>query len=303
MNASPVTTVPSSSSGKILVTGATGGLGRAIVEALLKKIPASRIVATARRVDLAAPLAARGVEVRRADYLDPRSLPSAFAGVTKLFLVSAPSFTDRTTQHINVIDAARAAGVRHIFYPTIQRKDDTTSPIDGVTRSDIETENYLKASGLAYTIIRHPLYTEALVPFLGPRVLEQGIVAPAGDGRMPYTGRDDLAEGAAALLTQPGHENREYLLNAGYSYTLTEVAALLSRELNRSITYSPVDVDTYLARRVEEGTPAPVAAFFAGWFTAIRQGAFAESSDLLPQLLNRQPAPVGKHLSQLLTQT
>lgn len=208
--------------GKIMITGATGQLGGAVIDALLTRVEPTRVVALVRDKQKTGELIGRGIEVREADYFDSSALQAAFVGIDTLYLVSAVAFTDRLAQHRNVIEAARHADVRHLFYPSIQRIDDERAPIDGVTDSDIATEHLLKASGLSYTILKHPLYAEELPKFLGAAL--QGFSVPAGDGRIALTSRLDLAEGAAVLLSGTGHENREYILNAGQTYSFQELA-------------------------------------------------------------------------------
>src|SRR4051794_12186458 len=142
---------------KILVTGATGHLGRAVIKNLLTHLSAENVVGSARQPEKAADIAAMGVEVRRADYTDYDLLVQAFQGIDKLYLVPAVAFSDRIAQHGNVIRAACAAGVEHIVYPSIQH-DDLSIVIDSVTESDLATEKLLRESGVAYTIIYHPMY-------------------------------------------------------------------------------------------------------------------------------------------------
>jgi NAD(P)H dehydrogenase (quinone) len=274
---------------KIMVTGATGGLGKAIIGGLLKRLPAEQVIGSARNPAQATDA---GVEIRQADYTDYDALVASMRGIDKLFLVSAVAFTDRTAQHRNVIRAAKAAGVRHIFYPSIQRKHGVAVQIDGVTASDIETEQLLRDSGLAYTILQHPLYVEALQPFLGDQIASLGVRAPAGGGRIPLTGRDDLALAAAAILTQNGHENTEIALNAGISYSFDDVAAAYATALGVPVSYTAISRDDYIAERVAAGLPLPVAEFFSGWLAAIAAGAFDNPDPTLEKLIGRPARPL-----------
>ncbi|MYM65397.1 NmrA family NAD(P)-binding protein [Pseudoduganella sp. FT55W] len=281
---------------KILVTGASGHLGKAIIKALLKHLPAQQVVASARDPEQAAELSALGVEVRRADYTDFESMLAALQGIDKLFLVSAVAFSDRLAQHANVIRAAQAAGVRHIVYPSIQRRDGVTVGIEGVTDSDIATEQLLRASGMAYTIVQHPLYAESIPVFVGDRVATSGIRVPAGDGRIPLTSRDDLAAASAAILAQDGHENTEVSLNAGSSYSMHDLAAAYAELLATPVSYTAISPAEYAAEREAAGLPAPVAAFFNAWWAAIAAGAFDQPDPAL-QRLTGAPA---KSLRQVL---
>lgn len=274
---------------KILVTGASGGLGNAIVKALLVRIPSNRIVATVRDVSKAADLAEQGVDIRRADYLDYDSLRSSFEGVDTVFLVSAVSFTDRTPQHANAIRAARESGVRRIFYTAIERNGVDGVSIPTVTESDIETEQLLRDSGLAYTVVKHPLYIETMPVFLGSKVFQTGVRTPAGMGRIPLTSRDDLAEGAAELLARDSDAPQEISLNSGEAYSFPEVAQALSKLQEKPIAFGEVSETTYIEERVADGIPLPVAEFFTAWFVAVRKGAFEAPSPALAQLIGRVP--------------
>lgn len=272
---------------KILVTGATGRLGNAVLRSLVQKIPASDVVAMARDIEKAKPLAALGIEVRHGDYTDYDSLVAAFEGVEKIYLVSAVAFSDRVAQHKNVIAAAGRAGVRHVVYTSIQRINDELAPIEGVTESDIATEQMLKASGLTYTIIQHPLYANDLPFLIGAQAAS--FSAPAGQGRASFATYAELAEAGAALLTQTGYENRTCLLNAGQTWSFQEIAEGLARLTGKPVEYRPISVQAFIAAREGDGWPAPVAKFISGWGNAIDKGAFDQSSPALEKLLGRKP--------------
>lgn len=272
----------------IMVTGATGGLGKAVIEHLLKRVPAQQIVGLARDPVKATELIEQGVDIRQGNYEDAASLNNAFAGIDKLFLVSAVAFSDRFAQHLNVINAAKASGVRHIFYTTIQRNASVEAPILHATDSDVRTEAALRASGLDYTIVRHPLYLDALPMFIGTD-FTHGMTTSAGSGRIALTLRDELAQGAAALLVSSGPVIPEILLNAGTLVTLEDVAHTLQHIVAAEVRLTHLSHDAWVATKVAEGLPAPVAEFFASWYAAIRLGAFDEASDDLARLIGREP--------------
>jgi NAD(P)H dehydrogenase (quinone) len=165
-------------------------------------------------------------------------LVQALQGIDKVYLVSAVVFTDRVAQHGNVIRAARAAGVKHIVYPSIQRDDAVSAVIDSVTESDLATEGLLRESGTAYTIVYHPMYAESIPIFVGDQVGVTGIRAPAGNGRIPFTSRDDLAAAGAAILAKDGFENTEISLNAGVSYSMDDLAKIYAEVLDTPVSYS-----------------------------------------------------------------
>ncbi|MHC8407429.1 SDR family oxidoreductase [Pseudomonas sp. TMB3-21] len=275
--------------GKMLITGASGQLGSAVVRSLVTKVPAADVVGMVRDKSKAQALVDVGVEVREGDYLNVQSLVSAFTGVEKIYLVSAVAFSDRVAQHKNVFEAARLAGVRHVIYTSIQRISDDFCPIEGVTASDLETEALLKSSGLDYTIVRHPLYADGLSLFIGETAPQKGFSAPAGQGRVPLTNVDELAEGGAVLLSQSGHEGRVYLLNSGQAWSFTDIAAALSRITGKAIGYQPISNEAFVAAREADGWPAHVASFIGGWFNAIEKGAFDQTSRTLEELIGRKP--------------
>ena len=170
---------------KTLVTGATGVMGKSTIKHLLKKgVPASQVIGLARNKEKLKDLAAKGVEIREGDYFDYDSLLRAFEGVEKIMLTSAIAFTDRSTQHYNVITAARQMGVKHVVYMSIMRKEGSGRIMSEVTESDLFTEQVLKSSGLDYTILYHPPFADLLSAYYGPNPYENGINVPANNGKM-----------------------------------------------------------------------------------------------------------------------
>jgi NAD(P)H dehydrogenase (quinone) len=272
---------------QILVTGASGGLGNQVVEFLLRRVPAGNIVALARDPAKLHAFAEQGVQVRTGDYLDPASLERAFSGVGKLLLVSARAFTDAFTQHSNVIEAAKRVGVRHLHYVSLQRAEGSTVEIPQVTQWEKETEALLLASGLSVTILRNTMYFDTL-PF-GKSVEKAGIRAPASRGVGAFASRRDLAEGAAAVLSSDGHEGKLYTLTGGKAVGMAEIALAMSEANGREVEYRDVSVAEFVAARIEEGFPAPVADFLAAWFQAIAAGEFSEVTKDLERLLGRSP--------------
>jgi NAD(P)H dehydrogenase (quinone) len=278
----------------ILVTGATGGLGHETIDALLTTTPATDIAALVRDVSKATDLAQRGVDVRQADYFDHPALVQAFQGIEKVLLVSSVAFTDRVSQHRNVIDAAKEAGVKHLFYTSIQRSSDFVMP--EVTESDLATEAYLKASGLTYTILKNGYYFEGLGYLIGTEVPESEIRVPAGEGKIAFVKRTELAAATAALLTSEGHDNQEYTLTGSEAYSFHDVARELSALAGRPITYHNSEVAPYVAQKVAAGFPDFVATFFAQWGAAAEHGMLAGTDDTVERLLGRQPMSLREYL-------
>jgi NAD(P)H dehydrogenase (quinone) len=278
----------------ILVTGATGGLGHETIDALLMTTPATEIAALVRDASKATDLVQRGVDVRQADYFDHPALVQAFQGIEKVLLVSSVAFTDRVSQHRNVIDAAKEAGVKHLFYTSIQRSSDFVMP--QVTESDLATEAYLKASGLAYTILHNGYYFEGLGYLIGTEVPESEIRVPAGEGKIAFVKRTELAAATAALLTSEGHENQSYTLTGSEAYSFHDVARELSALAGRPITYQSIEPAPYIAQKVAAGFPDFVATFFAQWGAAAEHGMLAVKDDTVERLLGRKSMSLREYL-------
>jgi NAD(P)H dehydrogenase (quinone) len=278
----------------ILVTGATGGLGHETIDALLTITPATEIAALVRDAGKATDLVQRGVDVRQADYFDHPALVQAFQGIEKVLLVSSVAFTDRVSQHRNVIDAAKEAGVKHLFYTSIQRSSDFVMP--QVTESDLATEAYLKASGLAYTILHNGYYFEGLGYLIGTEVPESEIRVPAGEGKIAFVKRTELAAATAALLTSEGHENQSYTLTGSEAYSFHDVARELSALAGRPITYQSIEPAPFIAQKVAAGFPDFVATFFAQWGAAAEHGMLAVKDDTVERLLGRKSMSLREYL-------
>ena len=278
----------------LLVTGATGGLGHETIDALLTTTPATEIAALVRDASKAADLAQRGVDVRQADYFDYPALVQAFQGIEKVLLVSTVAFTDRLSQHRNVIDAAKEAGVQHLFYTSIQRSSDFVMP--EVTESDLATEAYLQASGLAYTILHNGYYFEGLGYLIGSEVPESEIRFSAGEGKIAFVKRTELAAATAALLTSEGHVNQSYTLTGSEAYSFHDVARELSALAGRPITYHSSELAPYIAQKVATGFPDFVANFFAQWGVATAHGMLAGTDDTVERLIGRKPTSLREYL-------
>lgn len=285
---------------KILVTGATGGLGRQTLDRLLERIPASQVAALAREPAKLADFAERGVDVRHGDYLDKSSLEAALQGIERLFFISAPSFTDMVGQHRNVIDAACAAGVAHIVYTGIQRRAGSDVIVDQVTVTEIATERFLDASGISYTILRNATYMDALPLLLGPNALTE-IRLPAGQGACTFVARRDLAEANAVVLTTEGHEGKVYTLTGAVAVTMNDIAALLSQIAGRPVLYTDLPVSNFVAELGTAGVPEPVGVFLASWMEAIAAGEFSQASSDLEMLLGRPAVLPSEMLPDLFT--
>ncbi len=276
---------------KFLVTGATGGLGKAVVETLLKTVRADQIAVLVRDPAKAAGLQAQGVTIRQGDYTDYASLVAAFTGIDKVLLVSGNDITQRVPQHTNAIKAAVAAGVKHLIYTSAQRKtDDGSSAVTFVTEAHLATERLLKASGLTYTILRNALYLDVLPQFMGPQVLETGtIYLPAGAGRGSFASRADLGAAGAAVLTGTGHENKTYELASTTTYSFADIAHLLSDLAGKPVHYVSPSPAEFSAQLTQAGVPAEGVQMATAFSVAIGQGEFDLPDATLEKLLGHAP--------------
>ncbi len=205
----------------IVVTGATGHLGRLVVHGLLKKVPAREIVAAVRSPEKAADLAASGVQVREADYSKPETLAAALAGADRLLLISSSEVGKRAQQHAAVIDAAKRAGVGLIAYTSCLRAD--TSKL-GLAAEHKATEERIRVSGLPYVFLRNGWYLENYTEHLGPALEHGAIPGSAGKGRVAAAARADYAAAAVAVLTATGNEKKIYELAGDFPFTMAELA-------------------------------------------------------------------------------
>lgn len=272
----------------IVVTGATGHLGRGIVENLLSRVPAAQVVASVRDTGKASDLAARGVEVRRGDFADAHSLTQAFAGAEQVLIVSADKLGDEALRlHSTAIEAAQAAGVRRVLYTSHMgaRAGSPFLPAD----QHAGTEADLEASEMAYTSLRHGFYAESCLHMIGDG-LRSGELRTPGDGPISWTARDDLAEADAAILADEGRwDGVTPPLTAGQAVTMAEIAAIASEVTGRKVRHTTVSDEQWRDAKITGGMPALYADMLLGTFRAARQGHFAATNPALETLLGRTP--------------
>ncbi len=281
----------------IAVTGATGQLGRLVIQSLLQKVPAGEIVAAVRQPARAADLAALGVQVREADYTQPASLDAAFKGVDKVLLISSSEVGQRLPQHKNVVDAAKRAGVSLLAYTSVLRAD--TSPL-ALAEEHKATEAYLKASGLAHVLLRNSWYTENYLASVQPALQHGALIGSAGEGRIASAARADYAEAAAVVLTTPGQTGKVYELAGDDAYTLAEFAAELSRQSGKTVPYVNLPEAEYAKAMEGVGLPGPFAAILANSEIAASKGALFDDSHQLGKLIGRPTTPLAAMLKAAL---
>jgi NAD(P)H dehydrogenase (quinone) len=281
----------------IVVTGATGHLGRLAVEALLERgVPAAEVVATGRRTGALADLAERGVVVRTADYDDAASLEAAFAGADRLLLVSGSEVGQRVRQHGNAVAAARDAGVGFIAYTSIAHADTSTLLLAEEHRA---TEQLLAGAGVPHALLRNSWYTENYTAQL-PVYLEHGITGAAGDGAVSAATRADYAAAAAAVVATDGHAGAVYELG-GAPFTMSELAQVVSAATGRTVTYTDLPVEQYQQVLVGAGLPEPVAAVLADGDRGVAAGELLVEGDDLARLLGRAPTSLADAVAAAAT--
>lgn len=285
----------------ILISGATGHLGKATIDFLLQKGLASKLAVLVRDAAKATEFKSNGIDIRVGDYNDYASLVNAFKGVDKLYFISGSDIANRLQQHSNVVRAAKESGVKHVVYTSFQRKNETeTSPIALVANAHLQTEKLLKESGLTYTILKHSLYTDMLPVFIGDKVLETGtIFQPAGNGKVSFATRADMAEAGAIILTTTGHENKVYEIAGAASYSYEDIAAIISDLTGKKIAYISPTSEEFQQTLTKAGVPADYIGLFASFSEAIRQGEFDFPDSTLEKFLGRKPVSPKEFLKEV----
>jgi len=282
----------------IVVTGATGKLGRGTVEALLARgVPAGQIVAAGRDADRLAELAGQGVPTARIDYNDPTTLKEAFSGADALLLVSGSEVGQRIEQHRNAVDAATAAGVGRIVY-TSAPKATTTALV--LAPEHKATEEIIAASGLPSTILRNGWYHENQLPALEQARSTGEIVASVGDGRTASASRRDFAEAAAVVLTEAWHLGKVYELSGDTAWDYTELAATFGDILGRPVVYRSVSPAEHLQILLSAGLDEGTAGFLVALDGNTRDGLLAETTGELRALIGRPTTPLAQGLRAAL---
>jgi len=279
---------------KIGVTGATGQLGHLVVEQLKAKVSADSIVALVRTPEKAAEL---GVEARAFDYTKPEGLVASLKGIDKLLLISGNEIGQRLPQHKAVIEAAKQVGVKLFVYTSLLHADTSTL---GLAGEHLSTENILKASGLTYTILRNGWYTENYTGSAKGAIGAGAFIGAAGDGKIASAARADYAEAAAVVLAGAGHENKIYELSGDTAYTLTELAAEISRQTGKTIPYNNLTEAEYAGILKSFGLPEGLAQMLADSDTGASKGGLFDDSKVLSKLIGRPTTPLAKVLADAI---
>jgi NAD(P)H dehydrogenase (quinone) len=281
----------------IVVTAATGQLGRLVIDELLDRVPAAEVVAVVRDAGKAADIAARGVELRIADYSDPQSLAGAFRTGDVVLLISGSEVGQRITQHTAVVTAAKEAGVARIAYTGVLGGPDA----DFLLADDHKaTEQAILDSGLPYTFLRNGWYTENYTAQL-PVQLEHGVVGAAGEGRVGSASRRDFAAAAAVALTGEGHENKAYELSGDEAWTLAEYAAEVSKQSGKEIAYADVPAEVLTGILVGAGLPEAFVGILVDVdVSGISRDLLQGGSGDLSRLIGRPTTPLADTVAAAL---
>ncbi len=278
----------------IVITGATGQLGRLVIASLLKTIPASNIVAAVRNLDKAKDLADLGVQLRYADYSQPQSWDAALAAASKVLLISSSEIGQRFAQHRTVIDAAKRANVKLLAYTSLLHAD--TSPL-GLAAEHQATEQYLASANVPFVLLRHGWYTENYTGSLAASIAHGALYGCAVDGKISSASRADYAQADATVLTTENQAGKVYELAGDSAYTLTELAAEVSQQTGKSINYINLPEPEYQALLVKVGLPDAFAHLIADSDTGASKGALYDNSKQLSQLIGRATTPLAEVLA------
>ncbi|ADQ78920.1 hypothetical protein Palpr_0766 [Paludibacter propionicigenes WB4] len=279
---------------KIGVTGATGQLGRLVIEGLKQKVAAETIVALVRNPAKAADL---GVETRAFDYSQAETLAASLQGVDKLLLISGNEIGQRLPQHKAVIAAAKQAGVKQIVYTSLLHAD--SSPLS-LTVEHLGTEVALKESGLTYTILRNGWYTENYTGSAKGAISAGAFIGNAGDGKIASAARADYAEAAVVVLAGEGHENKTYELAGDEAYTLTELAAEISKQTGKTVPYNNLTEAQYTDILKSFGLPEGLAKMLADSDTGASKGGLFDDSHVLSKLIGRPTTPLAEVVAKAI---
>ena len=283
---------------KILVTGATGNMGRGVIDTLLQKLKPQQINAIGRNKEKIAELQLKGLNALEGDYNDVNTLEQAMQGVDTVLLVSSGDKGDRMQEHKNLINTAKKCGVKNIAY-TSRALADRTALQNKLMQDHFDTEDYIKESGLNYTIFQNGLYMEFLQFFVNKEHLEKGIFLPTGNGKVAFTLRADQSEAIANVLMNEDFENKSYLFTNTETYSFFDVANVLSDLSAKEINYTPIELSAFLETMKQKGLPEVVINKMSGFLIDIKNNQEAVASFDLENKLGRKPTSLKQGLKVL----
>lgn len=279
----------------VAVTGASGHLGRRVADLLLERLDPSEVVLLTRTPEALASYSERGAAVRYADFDEPATLGEAFSGTERALLISALDFARRGGQHGAAIEAAKAAGVRHVIYTSIPEPEGNPA---AAAPSHLATEVAARESGLAWTFLRNSLYADFQVPVVAEAIASGQLVTSAGDGRVAYVARDDCAAAAAAVLTQDDHEGKTYDITGPEAIGPRDVAALAAELGGRPVEVVSVDDDAVVAGMIEAGAPEAVARIRLSFVVAAREGFLDSVTSAVQDITGNAPMSLRQVVQQ-----
>jgi len=279
---------------KIGITGATGQLGRLVVSKLKEKVSADNIVALVRSPQKAADL---GVEAREADYNKPETLGQALQGIDTLLLISSSEVGKREQQHKNVIEAAKQVGVKRIVYTSLLHADTSSLSLAG---EHLATEAALRDAGIPYTILRNGWYHENYTGSIPGALAGGAFIGSAGEGKIASAARADYAEAAVAVLTSEGHQGKIYELAGDEAYTLSDLAAEISKQTGKDIPYTNLTEAEYAGALTSFGLPEGLAQAIARWDVSASRGDLFDGSRELSKMIGRPTTPMSATVAETL---
>ena len=279
---------------KIGITGATGQLGRLVVEQLKSRVSADSIVALVRTPEKASDL---GVEARTFDYSKADKLEEVLTGIDTLLLISSSEIGQRAVQHSNVIEAAKKAGIKWIVYTSLLHADSSTLSLAGEHQA---TEKKLKESGIDHTVLGNGWDTENLIGSIEGALAGGALIGSAGDGKISSAARVDFAEAAAVVLNNEIHKGITYELAGDDSYTLTDLAKEISKKSGKDIPYKNLPEADYAGALKSFGMDETFAGIIAGWDVSISKGDLFDDSSQLSKLIGRATTPMADTIKAVL---
>ena len=284
---------------KILVTGATGHLGSAVIKTLLKKISFNQISIITRKEEKRVAFEAKGFNAYIGNYDDVAALENAMEGVDTVLLISSGDEGDRMQEHKNVVDTAKKMGAKNIAY-TGRCLRDRNSLVNKLMKDHFETEDYIMASGLNYTLFRNILYMDAIPQFIGGKAaLERGIFLPAGDGKVSFALRSEMGEAMANVLVNEASENKIYNFTGSEAYSFYDVATALTELSGNEVKYTDVDVSVFTGMMQQRNLPEPVIEKIVGFITDIKHNQESTITNDLEIKLGLKPTALKESLKEL----
>ncbi|HSO85939.1 MAG TPA: SDR family oxidoreductase [Draconibacterium sp.] len=276
------------------ITGATGQLGRLVIEKLKGKVDENTIVALVRNTEKAKDL---GVEIREFDYNKPEKLAESLKGIEQLLLISGSDLGQRAKQHTNIVNAAKQAGVKWIVYTSLLHTENTSVSL---AEEHLPSEKAIIDSGIPYTILRNGWYTENHTSSISGVLAAGAVFGSAGNGKFSSAARADFAEAAVVVLTGTGHQGKIYELAGDEPYTLAEYAAEIARQTGKNFQYNNLPVSEYAKILQSFGLPDFIAEAIAGWDVSASKGDLFDNSHTLSKLNGRPTTPMSEVVKNAL---